>query len=112
MATTTTPEFSRPRPFGHGPRVPSHLVTREMLRRWGFECRDCPSGHGTVTSGPDFGKARHAAVVAGWLASEPVPSPVERAWAEGKRAAAESRRREGMAEMLAWAATQGAAVVA
>lgn len=100
------------RPFGEGPRLASHMVTRDNLRRWGFECRDCPTGHGLVTSGPDFGKARHAAVVAGWLDSEPVPSEVELAWAKAKRAEVKARQAEGAAEMAEWAASQRAGLAA
>lgn len=109
MSTTTT-TFSRPLPFGEGPRVPSHMVTREMLRRWGFECRDCPTGHGVVTSGPDFGKARHAATVAGWLDCEPLPSEVEREWQARKVAARKAREAEASREMLAWALAEGVLV--
>lgn len=108
METQPTTTSRVPRPFGEGPRVPSHMVTREMLRRWGFACRDCSTGHGLVTSGPDFGSARHAAVVAGWLDSVPTPSEVEREWQARKVAARKAREAEASREMLAWVAAQKA----
>lgn len=108
MTTTHRPTFQRPRPFGEGPRPASHMVTREMLRRWGFPCRDCPTGHGTVTSGPDWHKAKHAAMVAGWVESVPTPSEAERAWAEAKRAERWAAQAEARAEMAAWVAEQQA----
>ena len=52
-------------PEGHV-KVRSCNVTREMLREWGFEVRDCRTGHGTITAGPEFSQARHAAWLAGF----------------------------------------------
>lgn len=52
-------------PEGHV-KVRSCDVTREMLREWGFPCRDCPTGHGTITTGPSFESARHEAWGAGF----------------------------------------------
>ena len=62
---TTTKTTPTPPP-GHV-KVRSCLVTREMLREWGFSVRDCPTGHGTVTTGLDFGVATHRAWEAGFV---------------------------------------------
>lgn len=53
-------------PAGHVP-VRSCLVTREQLRAWGFPVRDCPTGHGTITDGPDIAVATMAAWRAGFV---------------------------------------------
>lgn len=64
MAATALPTP----PPGHIP-VRSCLVTREQLRDWGFEVRDCPTGHGTITTGPDDDQylvRAHRAQAAAW----------------------------------------------
>lgn len=66
MEATTTP-------------VRSCHVTRDMLRGWGLEVRDCKTGHGTVTTGPDFGEAVHEAWKLG-LVSMSTHRPEERTW--------------------------------
>lgn len=62
MPSTTHP---RPTPPDGWDRVPSGLVTRAMLRSWGFEVAACSASHESH-KGEEFGKAAHAAWCLGW----------------------------------------------
>lgn len=60
MTTTTSPL-----PPEGWTKVRSCLVTREMLRDWGFEVSGCSTSHDT-RKGPDFTTVRHTAWKLGW----------------------------------------------
>lgn len=89
-------------PAGHA-RVRSCLVSREMLREWGFEVAACPASH-ELHKGEELAKAMHAAWALGWVEFSSHQDH-ERVWVGRGKVSAEERA-EGL-KLLAWFEAEG-----